>query len=78
MARIDLGLKTAFYLYPCGLFATLLLSQLVRYRYARVDNAASVDDEKRVQKVERFYAKLIWSFQLLLPPLFVCFSTQTQ
>lgn len=75
MAGVTLGLEVAFYLYPCGLFATLFLSQLIQYRPQSIDNKAArdVDDPERLEKVQRFYARLIWFFQLLLSPLLVRF-----
>ncbi|ORY63914.1 uncharacterized protein BCR38DRAFT_433448 [Pseudomassariella vexata] len=69
MAALGLGLKVAFYFHPCGLFASLFLSQLIRYRYGTVDNGTATADQKKVEKVQRFYAKLIWALQLLLVPL---------
>ncbi|KAI8631408.1 hypothetical protein F5Y19DRAFT_423639 [Xylariaceae sp. FL1651] len=66
MANVELGLSIGFYFYPCGLIATLFLSQLVRYRY-RYAGSASVDESHG--KVQRFYAKCVWSVQLVLTPL---------
>ncbi|KAI0855513.1 hypothetical protein F4860DRAFT_496068 [Xylaria cubensis] len=68
MANVELGLAIGFYLYPCGLIATLFLSQLVRYRYKYAGSAPQVD-EKDVEKIQRFYAKCVWSVQLVLTPL---------
>ncbi|TRX95056.1 hypothetical protein FHL15_004141 [Xylaria flabelliformis] len=68
MANVELGLAIGFYLYPCGLIATLFLSQLVRYRYKYAGSAPQVD-EKDAEKVQRFYAKCVWSVQLVLTPL---------
>lgn len=72
MANTELGLAIAFYLYPLGLFATLFLSQLTRYRYRDADKPLGVINEKKAQKAHRLYTKLIWIFQLLLSPLLVC------
>lgn len=73
MAGVQLGLEIAFYLYPCGLFATLLSSQGVEYYCARKHatsssstSAAASSDEKDTAKTSRFYARLIWVLQLLL------------
>ncbi|CAJ2511445.1 Uu.00g070700.m01.CDS01 [Anthostomella pinea] len=72
MAGVRRGLEVAFYLYPCGLFATLFVSQLIRYRSSsRVDDrAAALDEDKdKAERIQRFYAKLIRGLQLLLTPL---------
>jgi hypothetical protein len=71
MANVELGLAIGFYLYPCGLIVTLLLSQLVRYRYKDASNGPEVD-EKSVEKIQRFYARGVWWVQLALTPLLVC------
>ncbi|KAI0134630.1 ABC transporter [Xylariales sp. AK1849] len=68
MGGLEAGLETAFYLYPCGLFATLFLSQLIRYRYRNVGKVTPID-EKRSEQIQRFYARLIRFLQLLLSPL---------
>lgn len=63
----------AFYLYPCGLFATLLGSQSVQYyreRHGKPSRDASAD-EKQAEATRRFYARLIWCFQLVLSLLLV-------
>ncbi|KAK2610220.1 hypothetical protein N8I77_003670 [Diaporthe amygdali] len=68
MAGVQTGLEVAFYLYPCGLFATLLGSQSVKYyreRYGKLNRDATAD-EKQAEATRRFYARLIWCFQLLL------------
>jgi hypothetical protein len=72
MAKTELGLAIAFYLYPCGLFATLFSSQLIRYRYRDADEPLAAINEKKGQRAHRLYTKLIWIFQLLLSPLLVC------
>ncbi|KAI0444368.1 hypothetical protein F4803DRAFT_511685 [Xylaria telfairii] len=68
MANVELGLAIGFYLYPCGLIATLLLSQLARYRYKYAGSGPQVD-EKGVEKTQRFYATCVWLVQLALTPL---------
>ncbi|KAI0409941.1 hypothetical protein F4802DRAFT_542713 [Xylaria palmicola] len=65
MANVELGLAIGFYLYPCGLIATLFLSQLVRYRYKYAGSGPEVD-EKNAGKTQRFYAKCVWSVQAVL------------
>ncbi|TVY82207.1 ABC transporter aclQ [Lachnellula suecica] len=69
MGDTELGLAIAFYLYPCGLFATLFSLQLIRYRYRDAGEPLTALDEKHVQKTHRLYTNLIWIFQLLLFPL---------
>ena len=73
MAGVQLGLEVAFYLYPCGLFATLLGSQSVQYYRERHGKPSrdSTADEKQAEATRRFYARLIWCFQLLLSLLLV-------
>lgn len=73
MAGVQQGLEVAFYLYPCGLFATLLGSQSVQYyreRHGKPSRDATAD-EKQAEATRRFYARLIWCFQLLLSLLLV-------
>lgn len=65
---VQQGLEVAFYLYPCGLFATLLGSESVQYyreRHGKPSRDASAD-EKQAEATRRFYARLIWCFQLVL------------
>ncbi|KAI1177269.1 hypothetical protein F4777DRAFT_210301 [Nemania sp. FL0916] len=68
MANVELGLTIGFYFYPCGLIATLLLSQLARYRYKYAGSGPDVD-EKSSEKIRRFYARCVWVVQLALTPL---------
>lgn len=70
---VQLGLEIAFYLYPVGLFATLLGSQSVQYYRERhgKPNRDATADEKQAEATRRFYARLIWCFQLLLSLLLV-------
>ncbi|GAP85264.1 putative ATP-binding subfamily B [Rosellinia necatrix] len=68
MANVEFGLTVGFYFYPCGLIATLFLSQLARYRYKYAGSGPQVD-EKHVEKIQRFYAKCVWLAQLALTPL---------
>lgn len=74
MANVELGLAIGFYFYPCGLIATLFLSQLARYRYKYAGSGPQVD-EKGVDKIYRFYAKCVWTVQLALTPLLVRIPT---
>lgn len=74
MAGVQLGLEVAFYLYPCGLFVTLLVSQAIYYiRERRQETQASSSpsgaasaDDKDADKIRQFYARLVWVFQFLL------------
>lgn len=73
MAGVQQGLEVAFYLYPCGLFATLLGSQSVQYyreRHGKLNRDATAD-EKQAESTRRFYARLIWCFQFVLSLLLV-------
>jgi len=71
MAATQLGLEVAFYLYPCGLFVTLLSSQSYQFYRDRhgVTRQNATDDEQK--RASRFYALLIRCFQLLLSLLLV-------
>lgn len=74
MAGVQEGLEVAFYLYPCGLFAALLVSQSVSYYRDRRRASLGLsrpqpDDEKDAEKISRFYNRLIWGAQLLLSAL---------
>lgn len=71
MANVELGLAIGFYIYPCGLIFTLILSQLLRYRYKYAGSAPEAD-EKGVEKIQQFYARAVWWVQLALTPLLVC------
>ncbi|KAK0735158.1 P-loop containing nucleoside triphosphate hydrolase protein [Lasiosphaeria miniovina] len=77
------GLNVAFYLYPCGLFATLAASESIDYFRTRARRqksagpgpaeAASAND-KAADATRRLYARLIWLCQgvlaiLLLPSI---------
>ncbi|KAI1202881.1 hypothetical protein F5X97DRAFT_286024 [Nemania serpens] len=68
MANVELGLTIGFYFYPCGLIATLVLSQLARYRYKYAGSGPDAD-EKSIEKIQRFYAKSVWLVQFALTPL---------
>jgi ATP-binding cassette, subfamily B, vacuolar membrane transporter HMT1/ACLQ len=70
MAGRTLGLEVAFYLYPCGLLVTLFLSQLIQYRYRHLGHDEP-SQAKRVEKIERFYARVIRVIQALLSILLV-------
>lgn len=75
MAGVQDALEVAFYLYPCGLFAALLVSQSVSYYRARRRESLGLNpapnDEKDAEKISRFYNRLIWATQLLLSALLV-------
>lgn len=75
MANVELGLTIGFYFYPCGLIATLVLSQLARYRYKYAGSGPDAD-EKSIEKIQRFYAKSVWLVQFALTPLLVMSSNQ--
>lgn len=71
MAGVQDGLEVAFYLYPCGLFAALLVSQSVAYyrdrrRVNLGSSPVSNTNEKDAEKISRVYNWLIWVTQLLL------------
>ncbi|KAI1342634.1 hypothetical protein F5Y15DRAFT_373399 [Xylariaceae sp. FL0016] len=68
MANVELGLAIGFYFYPCGLIATLFLSQILRYRYKHAGSGPPVDD-KDGEKVRRFFARSVRLVQLVLTPL---------
>lgn len=71
MAETLLGLEVAFYLYPCGLFVTLLAAQSYQFYRDRhgVTRQTATDDEQK--KASRLYARIIWGFQLILSLLLV-------
>ncbi|CAG1997587.1 unnamed protein product [Fusarium graminearum] len=75
MAREELGLKIGFYAYPCALFVTLLGVQSAQFYLARHgdpktrQNALDNDLKTKIEKLQRFYARLIWGFQLILSGL---------
>ncbi|KAH6646692.1 ABC transporter [Truncatella angustata] len=71
MGGVWTGLEVAFYLYPCGLFATLAVSQLVLYKRRNDPSSSStpVVDEKRLEKVNRLHNILLRVVQFLLVPL---------
>lgn len=76
MAGTQQGLEVAFYLYPCGLFATLFVSQAIYYYRERAakakqnaDPAAASDNE--TNGLRRFYSILIRALQALLCALYV-------
>lgn len=70
MAGAQLGLKVAFYAYPCSLFVILLGVQSLQYylnRHGTADrNILDTDQKKRTEKIQRICSKLIWVLQLLL------------
>ncbi|GJC95856.1 ABC transporter [Colletotrichum higginsianum] len=62
----QLGLEVAFYLYPCGLFVTLLSSQSFQFYRERhgVTRQDAIDDEQK--RAERLYARVIRALQLIV------------
>lgn len=76
---VQLGLEVAFYLYPCGLFATLLISQAIYYYRERrrpTSPSATLTDDKTAEKTRQFYDRLIWGFQFLLSVLLASYDLQ--
>ncbi|KAI1392406.1 uncharacterized protein F4822DRAFT_128197 [Hypoxylon trugodes] len=68
MANLQLGLEVVFYLYPVGLFVALYSGQAIAYRYRNVPKAPATD-VAGAEKINRFYARILWCLQLLLTPL---------
>jgi hypothetical protein len=77
MAKEELGLKIGFYAYPCALFVTLLGVQSAQFYISRHgdpkarQNALDSDLKSKAEKTRRFYARLIWVFQLVLSGLII-------
>ncbi|GKU04928.1 hypothetical protein FLAG1_07664 [Fusarium langsethiae] len=77
MAKEELGLKIGFYAYPCALFVTLLGVQSAQFYLTRHgdpktrQNALDNDLKSKTEKIQRFYARLIWGFQLVLSGLII-------
>jgi ABC-type transport system involved in Fe-S cluster assembly fused permease/ATPase subunit len=77
MAKEELGLKIGFYAYPCALFVTLLGVQSAQFYLTRHgdpktrQNALDNDLKSKTEKIQRFYARLIWGFQLILSGLII-------
>ncbi|KAH6954357.1 hypothetical protein DER45DRAFT_540496 [Fusarium avenaceum] len=77
MAKAELGLKVAFYAYPCVLFVTLLGVQSAQFYLSRHGNpqarhgALDADQKQRADKTRRIFARLIWTFQLILSFLLI-------
>ncbi|CAM1504934.1 Fc.00g025250.m01.CDS01 [Cosmosporella sp. VM-42] len=73
MANTQVGLKVAFYVYPCLLFATLLGAQSLQfYRDRRRGSPASATDneqKKKAESIRRIHARVIWLLQLVLSVL---------
>lgn len=72
MADAELGLKLAFYLYPCLVFATLLGSQTLQYYLNRRRDSrrnASEEQKQKTDSIRRSHSHLIWFIQLLLSVL---------
>ncbi|KAK7419930.1 hypothetical protein QQZ08_010633 [Neonectria magnoliae] len=69
MAPAELGLKIAFYVYPCLLFIALLGAQSLQfYRDRHRDSSRDASDESK-QKNRPVYTRLIWFLQLILSVL---------
>lgn len=70
MATEAIGLKVAFYLYPCLLLVTLLGAQTVQfYRDRHRDprrSASSSEQKQAAEKITRNFTRPIWFFQFLL------------
>lgn len=69
MAEPQLGLKLAFYAYPCLLFLTLLGGQSIQYYYSRrkgSEPSASDAQKQKAATTRRIYEKTIWALQLIL------------
>lgn len=75
MASTQLGLKIAFYTYPCLLFLTLFGVQSYQFYRSRRRNArhdaSNVEPPQNAGSVRIIYARLIWSFQLVLSALLI-------
>lgn len=77
MAKAELGLKVAFYAYPCVLFVTLLGVQSAQFYLSRHGNpqarhgALDADQKQRADKTRRIFARLIWTFQFILSLLLI-------
>ena len=68
MAGPQLGLQIAFYMYPCGLFTTLIASQSICYYLGRAADKGSGDDQndKAAVAIWGVYARLMRVLQSLL------------
>ncbi|KAK3998119.1 P-loop containing nucleoside triphosphate hydrolase protein [Cladorrhinum sp. PSN332] len=77
MAGVQLGLAVAFYLYPCGLFLTLVTSQSIYYfrnrKQQRQQASQGQPGETPIDDkgINRSYARWIWALQSLLALLLV-------
>ena len=72
MAGPQLGLRIAFYVYPCGLFVTLIASQSIYYYLARGNTKGDKDEnDKAAADLRRVSARLIRALQTLLALLFL-------
>lgn len=74
MAEVQQGLEVAFYLYPCGIFVALLVSQSIQYYRERHGKLRPDATDEKAVGVRRLYARLIWVIQLILSLLLVCIS----
>jgi len=66
MAETQLGLPTAFYLYPVGVFLTLGISQSIEFYRARKRPPAESAPDKAADAIRQFYARLLRITQSLL------------
>ncbi|KAM5385723.1 hypothetical protein ACJZ2D_000922 [Fusarium nematophilum] len=75
MAGEQLGLKIAFYIYPCILFVALLGAQCLQFylNRRRESRRGALDDEQKqkAEGIRRTHARLIWVFQLIISLLLV-------
>jgi ATP-binding cassette, subfamily B, vacuolar membrane transporter HMT1/ACLQ len=69
MAEPQLGLKLAFYAYPCLIFLTLLGGQSIQYYYVRrkaSEPSASDAQKQKAAATRRNYERAIWALQLIV------------
>jgi hypothetical protein len=72
-AQAELGLKIAFYCYPCLLFVVLLGTQSLQFyrsrrraKRAESSGAKSNKNAEDTEVIPRIHARLIWTLQLVL------------
>lgn len=74
MAGAQFGLQIGFYLYPCGLFTTLIASQAVDYIRRRQRGKTTIGDganDKAAISIKKFYNWQIWVAQAIFVLLLV-------
>ncbi|KAK7423018.1 hypothetical protein QQX98_001308 [Neonectria punicea] len=69
MAPAELGLKIAFYVYPCLLFIALLGAQSLQFYRERHRHPSRDASNESKQKNRPIYTRLIWFLQLVLSVL---------